>query len=411
MVKTSTHLNLQGKVNVPTIKLIPGQANLLKDFHSTVLAAIAGTGGGKTSFGLIWLHSRMEAFPGYGWLVAEPTYQMLAKILLNSPDPNRLDIIKYFEQAGHHPDYSAGEKILKTDFGLVYLASADNPDTMQGAAVRGSWLDEGGMMSLQAHEAAFQRRSMMAGQELITTTPYNMGWLKTEIADKAGDLIHVEKWASADRPGFPLEEVEKARRLLNPSIFKMRYEAAFERPEGLVYTDFDRVKHVVSVKKDWRRVVAGLDWGFVAPGCILVIAEDNDKRHYIIHEEYHTGITVDQWAVIAGHLKEEFKIERFYCDPSEPNNIAMFKKVLLPAVAADNAVLPGINKVIEGWRAGMLFILEGAAPHLIDELESYHWNDKAIKDSPVKENDHAADTLRYGIAGIMAGSGFGILIA
>ena len=383
-----------------TIKLIPGQANLLKDFKSPILAAIAGTGGGKTFFMLLWLHSRMEAFPGFGWLVAEPTYQMLAKVLLNSPDPNRLDIIQYFEQAGHHPEYIAGEKIVKTDFGMIYLASADNPDTMQGAAVRGVCLDEAGLMSLQAHETAFQRRSMMAGQELLTSTPYNLGWLKTEIADKAGDLIHVEKWKSADRPGFPLEEVENARRLLAPSIFKMRYEAAFERPEGLVYQDFERSRHVVSVTKEWRRVIAGLDWGYVAPGCILVIAEDNDHKHYVIHEEYRTGLTVDQWAVIAKNIKTDYKIEKFYCDPAEPNDIAMFNHAGLPAVAAENAVLPGINRVIEGWRVNSLYILTGQAPHLIDELETYHWNDKSIKDAPVKENDHACDTLRYAIMGI-----------
>jgi hypothetical protein len=323
---------------------------------------------------------------------------MLAKIILNSPDPERLDLIRYFEMAGHHPDYKATDKIVKTDFGLIYLASADNPDTMQGAAVRGAWLDEPGMMALSAHETAFQRRSMMAGQELLTTTPYNMGWLKTEIADKAGDLIHVEKWRSCDRPGFPLAEVENARRLLNPSIFKMRYEASFERPEGLIYSDFERVKHVISITKGWRRVIAGLDWGFVAPGCILVIAEDNDKRRYIIHEEYKTGVTVDQWALIAKGLRDKYHIECFYCDPSEPNNIEMFRRAGLPAVAAQNAVLPGINKVIEGWRTGTLFI-NCLAPHLIDELESYHWNDKSIKDAPVKENDHAVDTLRYGLMG------------
>ena len=407
--------------HVPTIKLILGQANLLKDFKSPILAAIAGTGGGKTFFMLLWLHSRMEAFPGFGWLVAEPTYQMLAKVLLNSPDPNRLDIIQYFEQAGHHPDYIAGEKIVKTDFGMIYLASADNPDTMQGAAVRGVCLDEAGLMSLQAHETAFQRRSMMAGQELLTSTPYNLGWLKTEIADKAGDLIHVEKWRSADRPGFPLEEVENARRLLAPSIFKMRYEAAFERPEGLVYQDFDRQTHIVTgfeICNGWywlnhslhqmRWVIAGLDWGYVAPGCILVLAEDNDKKHYIIHEEYRTGLTVDQWAVIAKNLKTQYKIEKFYCDPAEPNDIAMFQKAGLPAVAAENAVLPGINRVIEGWRVSSLFILTGQAPHLVDELESYHWNDKSIKDAPVKENDHACDALRYGLAGILGAVPIGI---
>ena len=66
------------------ITLLPGQANLLTDFKSAVLAAIAGTGGGKTMTGYWWLHSRMEAYPGNTWGMAEPTYNMLSKIIFYS---------------------------------------------------------------------------------------------------------------------------------------------------------------------------------------------------------------------------------------------------------------------------------------------------------------------------------------
>lgn len=387
------------------IRPITGQANLLRDFKSTVLAAIAGTGGGKTALGYWWLHSRMEAFPGCGWLVSEPTYPMLSKILLNSPDPSRPDIIRYFESVGHHPKYEAVAKILKTDFGQIYLGSTDNPDSMQGMAVKGCWLDEPGMMVLAAYQTALQRTSMQSGQVLLTTTPYNMGWLKTEVYDKASDTIHVETWRSIDRPGFPLDKYEEMKRTLSPSRFAMMFDGKFERPEGLIYADFEESRHVVNYSPYPAacRVVAGLDWGYSNPGVIEVIAETPDKQAIIVHEEYHNGMTVDQWAVLAKDLKRTFRIESFYCDPAEPQDIEFFKRAGLNALAAENAVVPGINKVIEGWRTDKLKISQDAAPHLLEELGVYHWSDNKIKEQPVKESDHACDALRYGIMGLAMG--------
>jgi len=244
-----------------------GQGDLLQDERARTLAAIAGTGGGKTQLGYWWLHVRMRQNPGYGWLVAEPTFNMLAKIILNSTDPNRPDLITWLRQVGFHPNYKAVDKIIETDFGKILLASADNPDSMQGAAVKGAWLDEGGLMSLIAHQTALQRVSLMDGQELITTTPYNRGWLKTEVADKAdGDYIHVEKWSSIENPAFPrhvYEEMRAGPNAMQPHRFRMMYDADFERPSGMIYGCFNADKCVIEpfqIPKSWPRYV-GIDYG------------------------------------------------------------------------------------------------------------------------------------------------------
>jgi len=244
-----------------------GQAQLLWDEKARTLAAIAGTGGGKTQLGYWWLWRRMQQYPGFGWLVAEPTFNMLAKILINSSDPNRPDLLTWLQRVGFRPDYHAVDKIIETDYGKIYLASADNPDTMQGAAVRGAWLDEGGMMSLVAHQTALQRVSLFDGQELITTTPYNRGWLKTEIADKAdSDYIHVEKWKSTANPVFPrhvYEEMRSGPNAMQRYRFRMMYDADFERPSGMIYNNFNADRCVVEpfqIPVSWPRYV-GIDYG------------------------------------------------------------------------------------------------------------------------------------------------------
>ncbi len=249
------------------IDLIPGQGYLLADYRARTLAAIAGTGGGKTQLGYWWLKTRMEMFPGYAWGLAEPTYPMLSKIILTSPDPNRPDLVTWLRQQGFNPNLHAVDKIIQTDYGMVYLGSADNPDSMQGAAVKGYWLDEAGLMSLIAYQTAIQRISLFDGQVLITTTPYNRGWLKTEVHDKAdNDYLHVEKWTSIDNPAFPkhvYEELRSGPNAMQPHRFRMMYMAEFERPVGMIYSSFDSDKCVIEpfkIPSSWPRYV-GQDYG------------------------------------------------------------------------------------------------------------------------------------------------------
>lgn len=276
---------------VKEIYLLQGQANLLTDFKSSILAAIAGTGGGKTMTGYWWLHSRMETYPGNTWIVAEPTYGMLSKIIIESSDPDRPSLFDYFKLVGHHPNYHAVDKILYTDFGKAYLCSADRPDSMQGAAVKGAWLDEAGQMALLAHQTASQRCAMLSGQELLTTTPYNLGWLLKDILEKNGqDGIHVETWSSIDRPGFPRVEYERQKKLLPRWRWDMLYNALFTRPAGLIYSAFDESVCVIDrfpIPPNWL-VYAGHDFGPDNPSALFV-AQDPVTGQFYVFEEYLPG--------------------------------------------------------------------------------------------------------------------------
>jgi hypothetical protein len=154
---------------------------------------------------------------------------------------------------------------------------------MQGASVKGYILDEGGMMSLAAFQTALQRISLYDGQVLIPTTPYNRGWLKTEVVDKAdGKRIHVERWRSVDNPKFPDHVYEEMRETMQPHRFRMMYDASFERPMGMIYLNFDSDKCVVEpfkIPESWPRYV-GQDYGPVHTA-VLWFAKALTKKHGI----------------------------------------------------------------------------------------------------------------------------------
>jgi len=283
------------------IRPIRGQADLLYDRVATTLGAIAGTGGGKTAMGMWWLIDRMERYTGFTWGVAEPTYQMLEKIILNSPDPERPDLLTWLKLLGFKPDYKAVTRIIKTNRGDLYLGSADNPDTMQGPALRGYWLDEAGMMSLEAYETALQRVSFYEGQVLLTTTPYNRGWLKTNVWDmQDDDDVKCRRWRSIDNPRFPVASYERMKKRMSKHRHSMMYDASFERPEGLIYGAFDDKAHVVEpfqIPKSWPRYV-GMDFGPVHTAVIWIAEEPNKKepRRYVYREYMRGGLTTREHA-------------------------------------------------------------------------------------------------------------------
>lgn len=274
-----------------TITLLKGQGNLLQDVESNTLAAIAGTGAGKTVLGYWWLAARMMRYPGNTWLVVEPTFPLLEKVLVNSSDPGRPSLEQFFKEAGFRPDYRSVTKIMTTDYGQLYLGSADKPESMQGAAVKGAWLDEPGLMALLAYETAYQRVSMMRGQILLTTTPYNLGWLKTEIFDKNGtNGIHVERWRSIDRPGFPRDSYEDAKRRLPPWRFAMLYDALFERPAGVIYGAFNENTCLIDrfeIPHSWF-IYAGHDFGRSNPA-VLFYAQDPATGYFYAYKELLPG--------------------------------------------------------------------------------------------------------------------------
>ena len=107
----------------------------------------------------------------------------------------------------------------------------------------------------------------------------------------------------------------------------------------------------------------------------------------------------------------------FVCDPSEPAYIQEFRAAGLPAIAAKNEIGAGIQAVAqrlqldEMGRPGLILLrsaLVEADGALLDakrptcteqEFPGYVWprsaDGRAVKEQPVKENDHGMDAVRY----------------
>lgn len=388
------------------VKLHTGQTKAWKS-TAKIVAMIAGTGGGKSYFGPIWLYREIQKYPKDGFLVVSPTYQMFQRITL--------PLTKNFLDKTAGGEYKATERAyyLPTG-GKVFFGSADNPLTLEGVHCRAVWLDEAGQMKREVWEVALRRVGFLNGRILITTTPYNLGWLKTEVYDrwKAGDKDYdVIQFASIENPAYPKEEFERAKAILPEWKFLMFYKGQFVRPAGLVYQDFDPAKHIVEpfeIPRNWRRII-GVDFGYNNPTAAVWLAINPDGVMYAYREYYQRFKLAEESGRDIKQASKEEHIEIVACDPSEPASIEQYRRLGLPAKAANNAVKEGIEAVITAFKSNRLFIFRGLV-NLLDEIENYHWMEKneQLKDEPVKEYDHLMDALRYGVKALNQGSTKGI---
>lgn len=293
-----------------------GEPGIRYNFHSgqkrawdskkPIVAIISGVRGGKTSFGPLWLHREMQnCGPGdYGLFV--PIYPLLEKaagpameaffgriLHLGSSGRYKFEI----SEAGHHelwPDipYERPSRIL--------YGHASNPESLAAMQLKAAWCDEPGQKGFQvgSFEEIQRRLSIDRGRMLLTTTIYNLGWIKQRIWDRWEQAkrnhpeIEVINFDSTANPAFPREEWEKARRDLPAWKFDMFFRALPTRPAGLIYDCFSHATHVVPRYKlpDVYPRYGGLDFGAVNTAGIYFAAELGQDRlptgNYIAYREY-----------------------------------------------------------------------------------------------------------------------------
>lgn len=295
----------------------PGQQ---KAFFSKArfVAAIAGTQSGKTSFGPWWLWKEIrEQGPG-DYFVVTPTFPLLELKAL----PEFRSVFEYLLKLGTYVSSPVRKFTFSPEgevkvFGArreqrtnVYFGYAADPESLESATAKAAWLDEAGQkrFKLGSWEAIQRRLSLSQGRALITTTPYDLGWLKQQIHDRAkkGDTDYeVVRFDSTENPAFPPAEFERARRDLPAWKFNMFYRGMFERPAGLIYDSFDEATCKVprfKIPDDWKRYL-GLDFGGVNTAALFYAEEPKTKRLFLYREYKAGGRTAKEH--VAALLKNE----------------------------------------------------------------------------------------------------------
>lgn len=403
----------------------PRQAKLQLNLHAGQFRAytsearfilvLAGTQSGKTCMAPHWLYREIQKRGPGDYLVATPTYKLLSLKAL----PEFLNLFEKTLRLGDwRPSQSRfifnerGMKAtwpsLPTDAAVnVLFGHAADPDSLESATAKAAWLDEAGQKSFKfgSWEAILRRLSISQGRILITTTPYTLGWLKSEVFDRAraGDKRYeVVNFKSIMNPTFPRQEYERARDTMPGWRFRMMYDGQFEFPAGMIYDCWSDDFHLVPVEyapePNWERYV-GLDFGGVNTAAVFLAKIPGTDR-YMVYDEYHAGSRTA--AEHAAEIIKRVPDQPMKCiggASSEDQWRLEFTRARLPVVAPDQFdVEVGISRVYSLLKEKRLIVRRNCS-RLIDQLMSYARETDEFGNPTEKIEDketyHLADALRY----------------
>ena len=319
--------------------------------------------------------------------------------------------------------------------GLTVCGSFDNKESikrMEGGQYDAAWVDEATMTPESAHALLMARTAVRNGRILLTGywyPPINWVYRKIWKSWEAGvEDIEVLNLPSTANPHYPREEMEAARRTLDPALFAMRYLGRPEQMVGLVYGEAwntaDPVMHCapfdIPADKDekgrykWRVFTGGLDQGYSpSPFRVVMGAEDPDSGVDYQFAEYHSlastthekaiGIVKMLQKYVPGATERRFDL---YGDPSNAQGLADLRYELnhlnmdddgVPRLdigihSADNAVESGIEALTAALKTGKFRVMRGRCPHLVEEFGLYC---RDANGNIVKDDDHSLDAARY----------------
>lgn len=394
---------LWGRIDEDGVKQFPLHPKQWEAFiaRERFVAAIAGTGGGKTAMGPVWVMRKiqelsqqrdLEVEPILGMIVA-PTYAILAR----ATAPTFVSSLKDTDLEGRYVP-TQNRYYLPREMGVIWMLGADNPTGLEGGQFDFIWGDEGGQLKYDAWIALQGRTGQRQAQILFTTTPYGENWLyhRFFLMAKRGDVNYkVVQWSSNVNPAYPEEEYHRAKGAMSAQRAAQRYDGLFTRLSGLVYPDFGScILDTHSTPPDGEKV-GGVDFGFNNPfaalGGTVYIDEKGHDVLYIHYERYLREITipVHAEAIPSDHM--------WWADPASPDAIATLRRQGHKVRKAKNAILPGVDAVNNRIYTGCLRISPECVA-LIAEADAYRYpekDDETYGEQPMKSNDHALDALRY----------------
>ena len=386
----------------------PGQRKALNS-TARFTFVISGTQGGKTVLGPVWLMNEIKARGEGDYLAVTSTFPLLKLKML----PEFIN----FARVTCGGEWKASDKVYQIGAKTrVIFGSATNPESLESATAKAAWLDEAGQDDFKqgSWEAIQRRLAIYQGRVLVTTTPYNLGWLK-QVFDRwhNGDPdFNVIQFPSTLNPAFPKAEYDRAMATLAPWKFNMFYRGLFDRPAGLIYGDYidepqEKNGHLVKpfdVPAEWPRWV-GVDPGADNTATIWVALDPGKNVYYLYRETCEGGKTTRQHAERALEYAATENVQAWYLGQKSEKQYRMdwAENGIWAQEPWIADVEGGIDRVIELFRTRQLFVFDTLSG-LRDELGSYSRKlddrDQPTSDIKDKEKYHRLDALRYLAVGL-----------
>lgn len=395
-------------------RIVNGVKRIFYNFHAgqarawasdkRFILVLAGAQSGKTTFGPVWLDREIQKCGPGEYLAISANYPLMDMKMLP-------EMRSHFEQRLGW-QYHGGSIQYFSHYGgkyKIFLRTAKS--ALESATAKAIWMDECGHpdYSLETWQACRRRIAVNRSRVLMTTTPYDLGWLKVHVFDKCGKDPSYEciNFRSIENPAFSVAEYLENQQDMAPWRFNMMFNGIFEAPAGLIYRAYSdslyprghRIKDFM-IPTEWPRTL-GADFGLVNTALLWIATNPKSDEYVVYREEMGGELSQSEWA---RRVKD-------YGDPvttylggsrSEEDHRISWQlagiPMLLPAIQEVEA---GIDHIIALFREKRMFVFDSCTS-LRAQLGSYSRKLDSL-DQPVeviadKQKYHMCDALRYGVS-------------
>ena len=301
----------------------------------------------------------------------------------------------------------------------IELKGADNPDSLRGTGICGAVMDEFAFMPDGKYLYDTIIRPALAdrnGWAVFISTPngvHNHFYDLVRNAQAQPDRYYYSYATAQDNPYFSKDEWEETKteyeREGKVDEFNQEWLAQFSNPAQLIYSMFDRDKHVfndITEVPDQGTYVLGIDFGMTDPTAALFVKIDYEGNWWVFDEVYKQDLHLDQLVYVLRDKMGDDHYTRIIGDGAARFELESLRKRRFRITASKkgaDSIANGIKEVKallnirEGTGKPKMFI-HSSCKNTIREFESYSW----IKDSngeitnvPEDRDNHAMDAIRY----------------
>ena len=398
---------------------LPWQIEPWRD-KSPVLLLTGSAGGGKSRLAAEKIHGYCMKYPGATWLMLRKARQWCARSIVAFYDQTVIgesDSVRFNKTEGAFY-YNNGSVVYSG--GMLDDKQRESVRSIGGdGGLDGVWMEEANAFSRQDFEEGLARIRHTAAdwqQFILTTNPDSPTlWIYKDLIQ--GGQASVYYSHAIDNIYNSPQYIENLKRLTGV-MHERLVLGHWVQAEGAVYPDYNPAVHVIdpfAIPSDWKRYRA-IDFGYNNPFTCQWWAMDGDGALYLYREIYQTRQLVEDLAREIVRLSEGERFVATYSD-HDAEDRATLERYGVHTQAAKKDVSPGIQAVGARLRVQengkpLLFLMRGALVQtdasleatkkttcLQDEFPGYAWpkgaDGKPAKETPVKDNDHGMDAMRY----------------
>ncbi len=357
---------------------------------------------GKTYASLWRFYEETDIGPEGDYCIVSKTYDTFKRNVI----PNLEALL------GPHMRYFSGKRELYLKNKLVCVIGCSDEraeQKLRGSTFAGAYVDEATLIPESAFKMLQGRLSVPNAKLFCTTNPDSpYHWFKKEFLENNKD-VRSWQFLMDDNPNLTEDYKDLLKRQYKGLWYQRYILGKWVQADGTIYDFFNEKYHVI----DWPQssanyYIVGVDYGTINPCAFVLIGYNpHGTPRLWVEDEYYYNSKVKQRQKTDGELADDLqrfiegkRVAAIYIDPSAASfKVELNKRGVDGLTDANNDVNNGIGFV--GMKLNEeSFKICRKCENLIQEFQSYVWDEKAAKngvEKPKKQNDHALDALRYAL--------------